>query len=62
MDSLHKSLDTLKILRCNMTSFFQQLGTGFRIEGSEGDTLEEREKATKNILITETQKLKDNYT
>ncbi|CAL8113523.1 unnamed protein product [Orchesella dallaii] len=62
LDTLHKSLDVIKILRCNMTGFFQLVGAGFRIDGTETDSQEDREKATRAVLIAETQKLKDNFT
>lgn len=62
IDSLHKGLNIVKILRCHMTNFFQQLGTGFRLEGSELESQEEREKAIRNIIISEMQKLKDTFT
>lgn len=62
LDSLNKSLDLVKVLRGNMTGFFQQISAGFRVEGTESETPEEREKATKAQLVSEIQKLKDAFT
>jgi len=62
LDTLHKSLDVLKVLRCNMTGFFQLLGNGFKVEGVDAEAPEDKEKATKIVLITETNKLKENFT
>lgn len=61
VEMLQKALDAVKMLRCNVTAFFETIATGPKLESNSSTTTqEERERAFKSVFTVFMQRMVDN--